>query len=120
MKLFRASIFVACLIVAAVAVAAAVSFTWEPPVQRTDGTALEPGELVTYELECVDTADSANTVTEQFPAEDALNNYVADLPLGIWDCRLRVSNAAGFSDWSNIATKNVEPTAPPEPPTNFL
>lgn len=120
MKLIKLTTFIACIIIATVAVAAAVTFTWEPPTQRTDGSTIVPGELVTYELECLDTADSTNSIVEQFPAEDALNNYVADLPLGTWDCRLRVSNSAGFSDWSNATTKTVEPTAPPEAPTNFL
>ena len=101
--------------------AAAVTLTWTPPTECTSGEPLGEGgctDLEEYRFQCrTDGPGAPYRDVELFTPAPAAS-WALDLPPGDYWCRLSVSNAAGFSGWSDqeVFFSIAEPPPPPSKP----
>jgi hypothetical protein len=96
-------------------------FTWIDPVEREDGTPLEPGELGGYRLQCSSPQETAETVAafdvttlvggkRTFLWENAVQRG------GWYDCRMTAIDTSQLeSEWS--VTIRIRKLARPKAPT---
>lgn len=97
------------------------TFTWDDPVERTDGQALDPDtEIQSYRLNCEGSesveriVDRAATVSTG--GTERQYEWVNAVQRGGWyDCRMTAVDTDDLeSDWSNVAS--VRKLAQPNPP----
>jgi hypothetical protein len=99
-------------------------FSWEDPVTRTDGTALNPEtEISGYRMRCEgpETAERIvdRTATSSIGNNERQYNWTEAVQTsGFYECKMTAFDTGDReSPWSNIS--GVEKYAPPAPPTDF-
>lgn len=106
-----------------------VTFQWEPPTERVDGTPLDPAtEIGFYELRCWDVETPGEYTTLEIPGQSEGGSYtsaMADLfpDYGHYECELSaVDNYGVYSDFVLAQGETPLPYLPPKPgsPTNVL
>jgi len=100
------------------------TFTWDDPVQRTDGTPLDPDtELKSYQLECSGPENVTRFVDRSatIPVNTNRRQYVwtnAVITDGIYSCRAAAVDTNDLESlWSE--TVSVLKVQTPVPPTDF-
>lgn len=98
------------------------TFTWSPPTTYSDGTALDPTDLLTYRIQCGLTEggpyDLVSVEIPNVPPDRASHTETFDLPPGIYHCVMQAATAGGYSTDSNQVFFTVE-VLPPSPPTDL-
>lgn len=123
--LFSSPITVLSEAVSEAAISHDFKFSWIDPVNRTDGTPLNPDtEIKSYQLNCegpesvtryVDRSATIRSV-ENVGREYLWNDAVSES--GVYDCKMTAIDTGDLeSEWSSAAT--VAKFHPPDPPNNF-
>lgn len=126
MKPIRILGIAAACLMASVAFAAVLNFSWTPPTQNTDGTAIPAsgaGSITEYIISygpCNPGRTALTSVTGTLTrAAPNLTAVSPDLPPGTWCGYAQVRNTYGeTSDPSGVASKVIG-NPKPNPPTNF-